>query len=138
MAARRTELPSALDLRGPPADLHVVLFSVTGCVHCERVRARHLRHLVGTTRAGRPLKVSEAAIDRETPMKLFDASPATHRVWARRLGIRFAPTVAVFDGGGRLLAEPLVGALTDDFYGFYLDEMIDRAVAAAGRGTAAR
>jgi hypothetical protein len=36
----------------------------------------------------------------------------------------------VFDGRGRLLDKPLVGALTDDFYGYYLEQMLERSLAA--------
>ncbi|MEJ2655267.1 MAG: hypothetical protein P8Z69_08205, partial [Acidihalobacter sp.] len=51
------------------------------------------------------------------------------RDFARRYHVSFTPTVLLLDAKGRLLAKPLVGLTTEDFYGAFLDEAIDEAVA---------
>ncbi|MGE3602148.1 MAG: thioredoxin [Lautropia sp.] len=116
---------------GGPAPLHLILFSATGCPFCETVRAQHLRHLVGTSHDRHPLLVSEVLIDRDDPLTGFDGRPTTAKAFARARGFRFAPTVAVFDVDGRRLGKPIVGALLEDFYGAYLDQLLDEAAAAA-------
>jgi hypothetical protein len=37
------------------------------------------------------------------------------------------PLVIAFDGRGERLAEPLIGLTSEDFYGFYLERLIDTA-----------
>ena len=115
-------------LPAPHEPLHLILFSATGCPFCETVRAQHLQHLVGKAHDGHPLLISEVLIDRDTPIVGFDGKPTTAKLMSRGLGFRFAPTVAVFDVAGRLLDKPIVGALLEDFYGAYLDQMLERAV----------
>ena len=58
----------------------------------------------------------------------FDGRPATTSRVAMRHGDHPAPTV-LLDGKGRMLAKPVVGLITVDYYGMYLDEAIDTAVA---------
>ncbi len=149
---RTTPLPGASDLGAPGAvaraarraggasgarePVHLILFSATGCPFCETVRAQHLQHLVGTSHDGHRLLVSEVLIDRDDPITGFDGKPTTAKSFARSLGFRFAPTVAAFDVAGRRLGKPIVGALLEDFYGAYLDQMLaqatDEARAAVG------
>ena len=114
--------------------IHLILFSATGCPFCETVRAQHLQHLVGGSHDGHPLLVSEVLIDRDKPMTGFDGKPTTAKAFARALGYRFAPTVATFDAAGRKLGKPLVGALLEDFYGAYLEQLLETAAAGIESG----
>ena len=57
----------------------------------------------------------------------FDGRPAT------TYGYCPAPTV-LLDGKDRMLARPVVGLTTVDYYGMYLDEAIDTAVAKVRAG----
>ena len=63
----------------------------------------------------------------------FDGRPATTSRVAMRHGDRPAPTV-LLDGKGRMLAKPVVGLTTVDYYGMYLHEAIDTAVAKVRAG----
>ena len=63
----------------------------------------------------------------------FDGRPATTSRVATRHGYRPAPTVLP-DGKDRMLARPVVGLTTVDYYGMYLDEEIDTAVAKVRAG----
>lgn len=139
----KTSIPGAGDLgaaaakaRGAGArePIHLILFSATGCPFCETVRAQHLQHLVGKSHDGHALLVAEVLIDRDNPMTGFDGKPTTSKAFARAQAARFAPTVAVFDVTGRRLGKPLIGALLEDFYGAYLDQLLDTAAARIAAG----
>jgi len=121
----------------------VAMFSIHGCPHCLRVRRDHLRHLAReqTTRGvfvvelelndRRPF--SDAATDEGRPTNRESAVwPATAAVspaaLAAALGIRLAPTVAFIGPHGEL-AERLIGYQSADFYGAYLDDRIEAAIA---------
>lgn len=129
-ARTHTPLPVATDLGPRHGVRHLVLFSVTHCPWCELVRDRHLRHRVGGHRGDIAIVVSEVMIDQDTPVIGLDGEPTTHRELARRLNVRLGPTVMAFDGRGRPVGEPLVGALLEDFYEVFVDRLVDEAVAA--------
>lgn len=44
-----------------------------------------------------------------------------------RPGVRVTPTVFFFEATGVQVADPIVGAMLDDFYGVYLDEALATA-----------
>jgi hypothetical protein len=48
----------------------------------------------------------------------------------KRLGIKFFPTVVLYDSQLKAISEPLLGSDTSGFYGSYLDNAIEAAVAA--------
>jgi hypothetical protein len=48
----------------------------------------------------------------------------------KRLGIKFFPTVVLYDSQLKALSEPLLGSDTSGFYGAYLDNAIEAALAA--------
>lgn len=59
----------------------------------------------------------------------FAGKATSHERFADQQNIQLVPTVVLFDGQGKVLAKPLVGITTVDYYGMYLDEVIDQAVA---------
>jgi hypothetical protein len=128
-ARQQTPLPLATDLSPAPGRRHLVLFSVTGCPYCEIVRSRHLRHRIDARVGDITVAVSEVLFDQDHPVIGFDGERTSHRALAARLGIRFAPTLIAVDAEGRRVGEPIVGALLDDFYGAYVDRLVEQAVA---------
>jgi hypothetical protein len=62
-------------------------------------------------------------------MKDFFGDKTPHRHFAGDKGVRMVPTVMVFDSSGRLLAKPVVGLGTIDYYGYHLDQAIDQGLA---------
>ena len=125
----------------------VAMFSIHGCPHCLLVRRDHLRHLAREQAARGVFVVelelndrrpfSDAAADEGRPAKRESAAwPAAAAVspadLADALGIRLAPTVAFIGPQGEL-AERLIGYQSVDFYGAYLDERIETAIAALRR-----
>ncbi len=67
--------------------------------------------------------------DRAVAVVGFDGRPTTHSALAARYGVTLTPTVLVVDGTGAPLAEPVVGLLTADFYGAYLDDALRAGLA---------
>jgi len=111
----------------------VVLFSAPGCPFCHALRTEHLSDLEQRQHAAGVLYLELDLADRRpfenspgTPVPPLLAEPANGRDLARRLGVRFAPTV-VFLGPEGEVAERLVGYGMRDFYAAYLDQRISEA-----------
>jgi thioredoxin-related protein len=103
----------------------LVLVSIEGCPYCERIRRQHL---IPMSREAHPgALIREVDMHSTHVIKGQGNQSMTHVEFAKRHGIRFAPTVLLLGPGGNLLAEPLVGASIPDFYGAYLDERIQTA-----------
>ena len=126
--ARETPLPVAQDLvqdasaaqrQGMPL---ILLVSLSGCPFCEEVRKLHLAPLAATG-----VVVRQIHLDRDAQLIDFKGKRTTQRRFVKTLALRVAPTVFFFDRNGRQIAEPIVGAIHEDFYQEYLDEAIAAA-----------
>ncbi len=111
----------------------VVLFSTPGCPFCHALRTEHLNDLGQRQQSAGVLYLEFDLADRRSfentpgaPVPELLAGLADGRDLARRLGVRFAPTV-VFLGPEGEVAERLVGYGMRDFYAAYLDQRINEA-----------
>ena len=135
-AAAAPDIPLARDLASDAREARqagrviVVLFSVSGCEWCERVREAALKPLLADDAAR--VIVREIGIEGGDALTDFDGAATTHAAFANREAVRFAPTVLVLGPGGERLAEPLVGFGTADYYAYYLDERIAAGLAKLG------
>ena len=75
----------------------------------------------------------QVGIDRRDPVLDFGGARTTHQALADRYGVFLSPTVLVVDANGRPLGEPIVGLLTVDFYGAYIDNALKAARAKLAR-----
>lgn len=107
----------------------LVLFMSPHCFYCERVLKEFL--LPMTRNADYKTKVIMRQIDIGSNAKLrdFNGELTTQRQFASARKVQLVPTVKLFDGQGNELTEPIVGLLTVDYYGGYLDNAIDEALA---------
>lgn len=119
------ELRAALGMSEPL----LVMVSLEGCVHCERVRRQHLVPLRAQTRL--PIVQVDMRSDHATVD--FRGQRRTHDQLVRSWGVEAAPTVLFFGREGREIAPRLRGASIPDFYGAYLDDRIQTARAQLGR-----
>ncbi|MEK9720810.1 MAG: thioredoxin fold domain-containing protein [Quisquiliibacterium sp.] len=115
----------------------VLLFSLKGCVWCERLRREQLVSLAKQA-SSRSIQVIEFDLNDTTPFaqtKRSGTGPAlpsdlarigSPRQLATRLKVSLAPTV-VFLGPQGEIAERLEGYNSPDFYSAYLDERIAAA-----------
>lgn len=100
-----------------------------GCTYCEKVREDFLKPMVRSGDYRGRIIFRQLHVDAELPLVDFDGRRIAPRDFAQRYHVNFTPTVLLLDAKGRLLAKPLVGLTTEDFYGAFLDEAIDEAVA---------
>ena len=124
------KLPGAGDLKADAVDArerHVpilLFFNRAGCVYCERALREYLGPMHGDPAyAGRVL-FRQVEIDKPLSLVDFGGRATTHREFAARYKVRLTPTIWFVDGDGTVLAEPIVGLPTIDFFGAYIDQRI--------------
>lgn len=112
----------------------LLLFSLADCHYCERVRRDFLGPMQRGRSQGPPAILRQVDLGSTMPLKDFLGAATTHDAFARSHGITLAPTIKFFDGQGREAAEPLVGLLTPDLYGAYLEHALEKAHARMAAG----
>ncbi len=134
-AAGQEGVPSARNLmldgtqaRSEETVLLVAFVSPT-CGYCERVLNEFLIPMSRNPEYQRKLVMRRIDIGSQAGLKDFDGGATTQRMFAGWHGINLVPTVMLFDDRGNQLAKPLVGLTTVDYYGYYLDQAIDEALA---------
>ena len=127
VAARDLSADARLAARGKVAVL--VLFSQEGCPWCERVRREFLLPMQGNREYDAKVLMREIGTDSDAALVDFAGNKTTQAEFARRMRIKMVPTVMLFGKGGETLAEPLIGFQGSDYYGYYLDQGIDAALA---------
>lgn len=107
----------------------LVMFSRPNCTYCRTVLNDFLVPMSGN--AEYQAKVLMRKIDNSSPTRVrdFDGSLVKAGEFARRHGVTLVPTVMIFSADGTPLSKPLVGLTTVDYYGYYLDQIIDEGVA---------
>lgn len=133
--SRAHALPAAADLAADGAASRarripiLLLFDREDCPYCERALREYLVPMSGEAPWRDDALMRQVEADRELPVAGFDGRPTTHAALAARYGVTLTPTVLVVDGAGAPLAEPVVGLLTADFYGAYLEEALRTGLA---------
>lgn len=117
---------AAVDARGTPILIEIAR---RGCSYCEKLREDFLKPMVRSGDYRDRVIFRQLNIDAERPLVDFDGRRIAPRDFALRYHVELTPTVLLLDAHGRLLAKPLVGLTTEDFYGAFLDQAIDEAVA---------
>ncbi len=108
----------------------LVLFSETGCQFCERLRRDYLLPMQRNAGYQKKVMFFQVDVDLKTPLRDFSGRASTQAELARHYRIRIMPTVLLLGPQGEVLAEPLVAYQSRDFYGAYIDERINTALAA--------
>ena len=135
LAVERGKLPMASDLRKEAALARekqipiLILFSAPGCGYCARVREQVL--IPTTFNAEYDDKVIMLEVESGNAATLidFDGHAITQADFVAKHRVGFAPTVKFFDAKGREVAEPIIGLVTVDYYGGFMDQGIDKATA---------
>lgn len=102
----------------------IVLFSRDGCHYCETVRRDYLRPMLKATSATNPAHIREIHVDQDIALIDFEGKPSTHARFSRQQKMYFAPVLAFYGAKGNMLADPIIGVRTPDFYQYYLDDAI--------------
>jgi thioredoxin-related protein len=101
----------------------LILFSQVDCSFCHNVRSQFLKHLALDPKA--TVIVREVMQDTTQSLGVESAN-----AFSKRMGIKFYPTVVIYDSQLKPLADPLIGSDTSGFYGSYLERAVDEAAAA--------
>ncbi len=107
----------------------LVMFAGEYCGYCEQVLNEFLIPMSRNPEYQNKLVMRRVDNTGFTTVKDFDGSVEDHRKFTSEHGIRMVPTVVLFDKNGKQLGKPLVGLTTVDYYGYYLDQAIDAAIA---------
>ena len=132
---RTHALPSAADLaaggaaRRPPRLPILLLLERAAWPNSARALRAHQAPMSAEAPWRDDALLRQIEADRAVPVVGFDGRPTTHSALAARYGVTLTPTVLVVDGTGAPLAEPVVGLLTADFYGAYLDDALRAGLA---------
>jgi thioredoxin-related protein len=116
-----------------PQQLHpdrvlVLVAEIENCSFCERVKQDFLLPLSLNKQWSSRFQV--ARIDLDSPQKLVDfvGQTTSQKAFAASLGADFSPTLMFLNPlSGARVGEDIVGLVTPDFYGFYLQQQIARA-----------
>ena len=111
----------------------VVLFATAGCPWCQRVREEYLKPMLANSDDVARIIVREIDIDGRDALADFSGAATTHAAFAALHAVRLVPTVLVLGARGELLAAPLVGFGSADYYGYYLEERIAAGLAKVRR-----
>jgi thioredoxin-related protein len=128
------DLPMARNLQKDGKDATdreaVVLVAFVGekCRYCDTVVNEFLVPMTHNPDYQRKVVMRRVETSSPQSLKDFSGNAASHREFAGQHGVRMVPTIMLFDDKGRVLAKPLVGLTTVDYYGMYLDEAIDTAL----------
>ena len=130
---RSVTLPLASDLAADgrasrSQRVPILLFFDRGeCPYCERALREYIVPMSRDEWRGRAL-FRRIDIDGDAALVGLDGKTTTHARIAEHYGVSLSPTVIVVDGDGRRLGDPIVGLLTVDFYGAYLERALEEAV----------
>ena len=107
----------------------LLLFSEAGCPWCERARQEFLLPMQRNPEYRAKVMMREVEIGKPDALIDFDGNRTTQAEFARRHRVNLMPTVMLLGPRGQTLAEPLVGFGGADYYGYFLDQRIDAALA---------
>lgn len=135
LAVERGKLPYANDLRqearmaaekGIPI---LILFSSPGCGYCDRVRDEVLIPTTYNASYDDKVIMLEVVNGYSGMLTDFDGRRISHASFAAKHRVGFSPTVKFFGPKGREVADPIIGLVTVDYYGGFMDLGIDKATA---------
>ena len=107
----------------------LLFFNLTGCHYCRGALREVVVPMFRNAGWNAALEFRQITIDDGKSLIDFDGKSIETIAFARNRKGTFAPTVMVVDGNGQLLGEPIVGLVNFDFYGGYIDALVNKAIA---------
>lgn len=104
----------------------LVFFASHGCPYCRVVEEDYLIPMLRQPQAERPI-IRVVTIDDVGSLRDFSGKQVPIADFARRHGASLTPHVQLLGPDGKELAPGLVGLMTQDFYGGYLEAAIATA-----------
>lgn len=103
----------------------LVAFMEQRCPYCATARRDHLLPLQNDPQWRDKMLIRTIEVDRNTALRDFSGAQTTHREFARKHKVKRVPTLIVFDGDGKAVAEPIVGLLISDYYRLYIEQAVE-------------
>lgn len=103
-------------------------FAADDCGYCRQLEEEFLKPMLRSGDYQDKVIMRMVDVNGATPIADFQGERSTTAALAERFDVDFTPTVLLVDGSGKLLAKPLVGIWSPDFFGGFLDARIDTAV----------
>ena len=102
----------------------LIAFVQKSCSYCTIAKRDYLVPMqLGAGLRGEVI-MREVDIDSRATLKGFDGKAVSPGAFSRHFRVKIVPTVVVVDDRGELLAPPLVGLISDDFYSTYLEQAV--------------
>lgn len=108
----------------------LIAFTQHSCPYCAIAKRDYIVPIQQSPQWRRRVLIREVDIDQATPMRDFSGETITARAFAQRFDVKKVPTVIVFDADGKAVSPPIVGLLTRDFYGLYIEQAIEAGLVA--------
>ena len=103
----------------------MIAFTTRVCPYCRIARRDHLEPMRASEKWRDKSIMLDMQLDRADALIDFEGKPTDVRSFARRHGVRSVPTIIVFDADGKPASMPLVGLMSGDFYGVYIEQAIE-------------
>ena len=127
-------LPSVQDLAADAATMRrekavlLLVFTEEYCLYCHRLKQGYLLPMERNGDHADRLLIREVPRDHPTQsLQDFDGSAQNVRTLTERYNISLVPTMLFLGPNGEELVDRFVGLGPEDFFGYYLNEAIDRA-----------
>ena len=103
----------------------VIAFVRQSCGYCAIAKRDYLVPMEREAGAQGKVIVREVDIEQGGTLSDFGGRATNPKAFSLRYRVGIVPTVVVVDDRGELVAPPIVGLLSDDFYGSYLQQAIE-------------
>ena len=128
-------VPPVKDLQKAAAEaraIHGVILLVMvaeDCIYCEHVLNDFLIPMSKNKSYQERVVMRRVLVTGLDSVRDFDGSETSPAELADKYGAQFTPAVILLDSNGKRLVKPVIGFSGPDYYGYYLDQAIDAAVA---------
>ena len=108
----------------------MLLVSQDHCPYCHQIKREIIRPMIAAGDHSADLLIRELFIDAGSSLRDFSGKDVAGVDFAHRYGVDLTPTLLFLAPDGSELTERLVGIQTPDFFYFYVEQSIERAIAA--------
>ncbi len=127
-------LPPVQDLAADAATMRqnqvalLLVFTEEYCPYCHRLKQGYLLPMQRNGEQAHRLLIREVPRDHPSrPFRDFDGTAQTLETLTERYRISLVPTMVFLGPNGEELVDRFVGLGPEDFFGYYLNDAIDRA-----------
>ena len=108
----------------------ILYFSASYCTYCKQLNLDVIDPISRNDHYQKTITISEIMIDGKTSIIDFDGSSTNQETLESRYKIQATPTLVFVDERGDEISSRLTGYQNKDFYWYYLDKSINKALTA--------